>query len=231
MLSTQLTLVSHTLCPYVQRAIIALSEKNIPFERVYVDLSRKPDWFLKLSPLGKTPVLKVGERAVFESAVILEYLEETQPNPLHPATALERAEHRGWIEFSSSILSDIAGLYSAAEEKAFEAKRAALEAKFARLDFELRSGPYFSGERFSLVDSAFRPVFRYFDVFDKISDFRILTCKPRLAARRSRLNERRSIREAVGEDYETLLWEFLVARRSYMSEIMTNGGRAVCGAD
>src|SRR6185369_12034073 len=80
-----LTLVSHHLCPYVQRAAIALAEKGVAFERVTVDLANKPDWFKALSPLGKTPVLKVGETAIFESAVILEYLEETQPNPLHPS--------------------------------------------------------------------------------------------------------------------------------------------------
>lgn len=230
MSSTQLTLVSHKLCPYVQRAIIALTEKSVPFERVYVDLSRKPDWFLLLSPLGKTPVLKVGERGVFESAVILEFLEDTQSHPLHPADALERAEHRGWIEFSSSVLADIAGLYSAPDQKVFEAKRAALEGKFKRLEQELRSGPYFSGDRFSLVDAAFGPVFRYFDVFDRISDFRILSGKPRLAAWRLQLCERQSIREAVDRNYEMLLWEFLLARCSHMSEIMTKSGHVGVGA-
>src|SRR5437588_5624429 len=92
-----LTLISHKLCPYVQRAVIALSEKDVPFERIDIDLAAKPDWFKVLSPLGKTPVLRVGTRAVFESAVILEYLEDTQPNPLHPAEPLRRAEHRSAI--------------------------------------------------------------------------------------------------------------------------------------
>src|SRR5215469_13561701 len=80
----QLTLVSHVLCPYVQRAVIALTEKQVPFERIDVDFANKPQWFTAISPLGKTPVLKVGDSASFESAVILEYLEETQPLPLHP---------------------------------------------------------------------------------------------------------------------------------------------------
>src|SRR3569623_178071 len=107
----QLTLVSHHLCPYVQRAAIALAEKGVAYERVYVDLADKPDWFKALSPLGKTPVLKVGATAIFESAVILEYLEETQPHPLHPKDALRRAEHRSMIEFGSAILNEIWGLY------------------------------------------------------------------------------------------------------------------------
>ena len=127
---TKLTLISHKLCPYVQRAVIALTEKGVPFERIDVDLANKPDWFLKVSPLGKTPVLLVGDTAIFESAVILEYLEDTQSPPLHPADPLARAEHRAWIEFGSAILNDIAGLYGAADEAAFSAKVAALRTKF-----------------------------------------------------------------------------------------------------
>jgi Glutathione S-transferase, N-terminal domain len=115
-MATGLKLISHKLCPYVQRAVIALSEKGVPFERIDIDLADKPDWFLALSPLGKTPVLQVGDTPIFESAVILEYLEETQPNPLHPAEALRRAEHRAWIEFGSAVLSDIAGFYAALDE-------------------------------------------------------------------------------------------------------------------
>src|SRR5438270_2942739 len=80
----KLTLISHDLCPYVQRAVIALTEKGVPFDRIYVGLANKPDWFRAISPLGKVPLLKVGDAVIFESAVILEYLEETQPKPLHP---------------------------------------------------------------------------------------------------------------------------------------------------
>ena len=98
---------------------------------------KKPDWFLAISPLGKTPVLLVSDTAIFESAVILEYLEETQPKPLHPANALTRAEHRGWIEFGSAVLNDIAGFYAAKDEATFKAKTIQLEQRFARLEAEL----------------------------------------------------------------------------------------------
>jgi len=94
----QPALVSHHLCPYVQRAAIALHQKGVSFERVNIDLAAKPGWFTALSPLGKVPALKVAQAnrqvAIFESAVILEYLEETEPHPLHPADPLGRAEHR-----------------------------------------------------------------------------------------------------------------------------------------
>src|SRR4030088_3437045 len=131
-MAAPLTLISHKLCPYVQRAVIALAEKSAGFERIDIDLANKPDWFLAISPLGKTPVLQVGDVAVFESAVILEYLEGTQTKPLHHADPLKRAEHRGWIEFGSTVLSDIAGLYSAPDEATFKTKASQLEQRVAR---------------------------------------------------------------------------------------------------
>ncbi|MBI4049170.1 MAG: glutathione S-transferase family protein, partial [Devosia nanyangense] len=109
----KLTLISFPTCPYVQRAIIALKEKHVDFDVVYIDLANKPDWFLAISPLGKVPVLKVEQDdgrvgVIFESAVILEYLEETAPGAkLHPADPLERAQHRAWMEFGSQVLADI----------------------------------------------------------------------------------------------------------------------------
>lgn len=218
-MSSSLTLVSHHLCPYVQRAAISLAEKAVPFDRVYVDLADKPAWFLDLSPLGKTPVLKVDDRAIFESAVILEYLEETRPHPLHPADPLKRAEHRAWIEFGSAVLNDIAGLYSGKDQTAFTLKAEALAAKFARLESHLADGPWFDGD-FSLVDAVFGPVFRYFDVFDRIGNFGILAGKPKVAAWRKALKARPSIARAVGTDYDARLERFLAARNSHLSTLM-----------
>src|SRR5882724_8090314 len=132
-MSASLRLISHKLCPYVQRAVIALTEKGVAFERIDIDLANKPDWFLAVSPLGKTPALVVGEHAIFESAVILEYLEETQDKPLHPADPLRRAEHRAFIEFGSAVLNDTAAFSAAPDAAAFKAKPEKLKGPFARL--------------------------------------------------------------------------------------------------
>src|ERR1700738_33903 len=164
-MAAPLKLISHKLCPYVQRAVIALTEKGVPFERIDIDLANKPDWFLAISPLGKTPVLQVGDSAIFESAVILEYFEETQAKPLHPADPLVRAEHRGWIELGSAVLNDIAGFYAAKDEAPFKARTAQLEQKFARLEARVAASPWFDGENFSRVGAVFGPVFRYFGGF------------------------------------------------------------------
>jgi glutathione S-transferase len=218
-MAAPLKLISHKLCPYVQRAVIALTEKGVPFDRIDIDLANKPGWFLAISPLGKTPVLQVGDTAIFESAVILEYLEETERKPLHPADPLIRAEHRAWIEFGSAVLSDIAGFYAAKDEATFKAKTAQLEQRFARLEVRVAASPWFDGENFWLVDAVFGPVFRYFDVFDEIGDFGILAGKAKLARWRKGLAARPSVRSAVAADYPALLRDFIERRQSWLSQL------------
>ena len=197
-----LSLVSHHLCPYVQRAVIALTEKGVAHERSYIDLADRPDWFREMSPLGKVPLLLVdGTTVLFESAVICEYLEETASGvALHPANPLTRARHRAWIEFASAMLNDIWGFYTAADAAAFEKKRGELAAKFLRLEEALSEGPYFAGETFSLVDAAFGPVFRYFDVFEKYVALGLFEAAPKLRAWRAALDARPSVRDAVASE-------------------------------
>ena len=130
---------------------------------------------------------------------------------------MARAEHRGWIEFGSAVLSDIAGFYAAKDEAAFKAKVAQLERKCARLEVRIKASPWFDGENFSLVDAVFGPVFRYFDVFDEIADFGILSGKPKLARWRGTLATRRSVRMAVSADYPALLRDFIERRKSWLS--------------
>ncbi|RTD85997.1 glutathione S-transferase family protein [Variovorax atrisoli] len=222
MTQPSLTLVSHLLCPYVQRAAIALREKNVPFERIVIDLANKPQWFLDISPLGKVPLLKVrrpegGEAVLFESNVICEYLEETQPGArLHPEDALTRAQHRAWMEFGSAILGDLWGYETTQDAAVFEQKRQALLAKFQRVEAALGEGPYFAGGSFNLVDAVFAPVFRYFEVFDAISDSHIFDSLPKVDAWRKALAVRPSVREAVVPEYPQHLMEFLKRHQAHL---------------
>lgn len=222
-MSAPLTLVSHVLCPYVQRAAIVLTEKGVAFERRDIDLAHKLAWFLAISPLGKTPVLQVGERALFESAVICEYLDETHGPRLHPADPLERAVHRGWMEFGSALLNTIGAFYAAPDEAALQARAGDIRGRLQQLEATLGQGPYFAGERFSLVDAVFGPVFRYFEVFDTIDDFGFFAGLPRLARWRTALAARASVQGAVGADYPARLQAFLLARGSALSARMAVG--------
>ncbi|MDB5871140.1 MAG: glutathione S-transferase family protein [Ramlibacter sp.] len=213
-----LTLISHHLCPYVQRAAIVLAEKNAVVSRRYVDLADKPDWFLAISPLGKTPVLLVQDHPLFESAVICEYLDEAVPPRLHPQDTLQRARHRAWMEFGSTVLNTIAGFYNAPDAATLQARRDELQSKFMQLEKVLpTTRPYFGGERFCIVDAVFAPVFRYFDVFEQLGEPDLFTAMPRVRVWRAALAQRQSVRQAVGIDYRERLTQFLLERGSELS--------------
>jgi len=202
----KLTLISFPTCPYVQRAIIALKEKHVDFDVIYIDLANKPDWFLAISPLGKVPVLKVeweGEKdaVVFESAVILEYIEETASGPkLHPADPLERAQHRSWMEFGSSVLADLWRFNAAKDATELDAARQTLLGKFKRLEDTIAS-PFFAGENFSYVDAVFAPAFRQLDALETVVNTGLVDGLPKVATWRKALAARQSVKEAAPADF------------------------------
>lgn len=176
-------LVSHRLCPYVQRAAIVLAEKGVDFQRIDIDLAAKPAWFLALSPLGKTPMLLVRDG------------QDVAP-------------------LASATLNQIWQLYTARDEAAFDAARGGLRQRFEQLDAALHAaGPWFGGAAFSVVDAAFAPVFRYFEVID---DEGLFAALPRLAAWRAALAARPSVHGAVGADYAPRLREFIVRQRGWL---------------
>ena len=214
-------LITHILCPYVQRSIIILKEKNIPFSRIDIDLANTPDWFKQQSPLGKVPLLLVDEnRALFESAVICEYLDEVTPDSLLPSDSLEKAYHRAWIEFGSSILNDIGALYNASDSEDFQNIHVGIQQKFQLIEKEIIGTPFFAGQQFHMIDAVYGPIFRYFDVFDRFADLNTFSDLPKCQSWRQTLAQRESIQLAVSTDYPTLLTQFLAERGSYISQLI-----------
>lgn len=220
------TLISHHLCPYVQRAAIALGEKGVPFDREFIDLENKPHWFLEISPLGKVPLLLIEESgqqtALFESAAICEYIDETQAGAkLHPHDPLIRARHRGWMEFGSSVLADLWVYETTSDLEVLKARGNAIASRFRTIEAELSGGPFFAGEGFSLVDAVFAPIFRYFDVFDAIGENHIFDGLDRVQKWRSALAKRPSVRQAAADDYHARLVAFLEKHQSVLLRAST----------
>ncbi len=222
-------LVSHILCPYVQRSVITLKEKGIAYERINIDLANKPEWFLRISPLGKVPLLIVDdEHVLFESNVITEYLNEVTHGDLHDQNPLIKAKPRAWIEYGSGILNDIAGLYSEREQNAFDKRCTGIHAKFERLNQYLdnewgsskRISGYFSGDQFHLVDAVYGPIFRYFDVFDTFTSLPLFDQLPNINTWRESLKQRPSVRQAVSDDYPALLRTFVINRGGVLAGML-----------
>jgi Glutathione S-transferase len=221
--NVQLTLISHPLCPFVQRAAIVLLEKKAPFERIDVDLADKPDWFIAISPTGKVPLLKVklpdsADAILFESTAICEYLNETQDGvSLYSNNAISRAQQRAWVEFGVAALSEAWQFLNAKELAVADDKKAAFRDKLLRLESTLEQGPYFSGSAFSMVDAMFAPVFRYFDLLSPVVSQPIFDNLPRVSAWRDSLAHRPSVISAVRDDYADRFRQHLVKQQAIHS--------------
>lgn len=209
-------LVSFKLCPFVQRSVITLLEKGVPHELEYIDLAAKPAWFLELSPFGKVPLLLVdGKTALFESAVINEYLDETTPGPrLHPENPLRRAHNRMWIEFGSSLLGDQYRMHLAPDEA--EARRlvATLHEKVGRLEAELaarpEAGDWWNGPAFSLVDGSLAPFLqRSRWIADIVPGLDPVEGHPHVRAWQEALLAHDSVRRSTVDDIVPRFHEFL----------------------
>ncbi|TFK79089.1 glutathione S-transferase C-terminal-like protein [Polyporus arcularius HHB13444] len=113
-----LTLYTAKVCPYAQRAEIALAEAKAPFTRYEIDLQNKPEWYApKVNPASKVPAIAYGGPQVppdqpspestklAESLVLVEFIADLYPNAnLLPADPVLRAKARFFIDGVSTKL-------------------------------------------------------------------------------------------------------------------------------
>lgn len=218
--SSHLKLISFPTCPFVQRAVILLLEKNAEFETIYIDLKDKPDWFLKISPLGKVPVLVVDQdTALFESSVICEFIDETYGQPLHPRSPLKKAFCRSWMEFSSALLGLYYTLMTTKDSEIYGQTKAEIQDKLVELERNLGDGPYFLGSSFSLVDAFYGPVFRYNEILEEFGEKDFLRSYPRVQAWSEVLSARPSIQNSVPRDYSSRMRDLVLERGGVISNL------------
>ncbi len=213
-------LISFKLCPFVQRAVIVLLEKGVDFDLTFINLQEPPDWFKAISPFGKVPVLRVGEAVIFESAVIMEYLDEVNPPSLHPVDAVTRAVQRAWMEFASNLFMGQFRMVNAKGEEEFNQCRSALRADLERLEPQL-VGPWFGGEQFQMVDAAFAPFFvRAKLVMGLLPSLALLEGLPQCGAWSERLLARPSVQNSVPEGFEALYRGHLSGNGSHFAGLI-----------
>ena len=147
--------------------MIVLRTKKVDFEVTYINLREKPDWFLKISPHGKVPVLSVGDDVLFESNAIAEFLDETVSPQLHPTDAIKRARNRAWTDFVPDFSKGLSAAYRRDTVEEMEEGRADAEKVLAKLEDAIKNergndGPYFNGNTLCLVDAAYAPFLQRF---------------------------------------------------------------------
>jgi glutathione S-transferase len=203
-------LISFKLCPFVQRSVIVLQEKGVEYDITYIDLKEPPEWFKTISPLGKVPVLRVGDAVVFESAVIMEYLDEVNPPSLHPVDPLRKAHNRAWIEFASTLFFCQFNMVMAQEQQACENSEQELREKLALVNEQL-AGPYFNGEEFALIDAAYAPLFMRLAYLEQWSPLGMLEGMPKMQQWAEALLSRPSVKQSVVDNLQGLYREHITS--------------------
>ncbi len=208
-------LISFKICPFVQRSVIAMLEKQVEFDIEYIELDTPPDWFLAISPFGKVPVLQVGDTAIFESAVICEYLDEVYAPRLHPDDVLTKAYNRSWIEFASDMTMNQYMLCIATDADGYQEKLQSIKDNLQKLEARVK-GDYFNGDRFSLVDAVYAPVFMRYAVLEKQKSMDLYTDTPKIKHWSETLLQRDSVKDSVVPEFEELFLDYFKKHDSYL---------------
>lgn len=220
-----LELVSFKLCPYVQRVVITLRHRQVPFRVTFIDLDVPPEWFLEISPSGKVPLLRVdGDTVLFESAVINEFVDEVAPGPrMLPDTPLGRAVNRAWTEFASACLGDHYELQTATDAPAFKRARDSLADRLERVEEMLGAGPYFNGPWLGLVDTAFAPLFMRLGILQGIEPIYDPADVPRVTAWAEALLALPAVQQSVVPEFRDLYLKDLRKRKGYLAARLGEG--------
>ena len=231
-MASRYMLCSFKTCPWVQRAAIVLRAKKVPYDITYIDRDNRPDWFLKISPHSKVPVLVIdGKESLFESNAIAEYLDETTPPRLHPEDPMARARNRAWTDYVPDFAEAISNTAYSNSEEEFAKEAATIAKPFAKLEGELarrgHSGPYFNGPKFSLVDAAYAPFLQRYTFMDRVKPVGAIEKFPRLAAWRDALLAAPAVKASTVPNIEAVWQENLILRKRWLGKFVS---RSVLGA-
>ena len=196
-----------------------LLEKGIEFEQLGARPNQEDD-FLAISPMGKIPCLETADGFLVETSVILDYLEDTHPEPLmYPAQAFERAKVKEIMHVTELYIELVARRHLAAtffggerSEEAYVEVRPQIEKGLRALLQLADFGPFVMHSGFGNAD-----IFVYYSIqlasqiLKRVYDWDIMAENPGLAAHAAAMEDR-EVTQRVVADYEKAMVE-LMARR------------------
>ncbi len=156
---------------------IALLEKGLEFESVVIDLTKreqKDPEYLKIHPFGQVPALDDDGVIVYDSTIIIEYLEDEYPHPpLLPADSENRAQARLMEDYRDNYVNPhfvtLIHEHRKPEDKRdaglIREAHASIGAAFAAVERQLQGREYLAGS-FSLADIAYMPNVALIERFD-----------------------------------------------------------------
>lgn len=154
-----MTLFSSPLDPYCHRARIVLCEKGINFEINSFEGEDLPEDLLDINPYQSVPTLVDRELVLYNSQVIVEYLDERFPHPpLMPVDPVSRAKTRLAMHRIDSDWYSQIDILEGSDNKAKDQARKILRDSLASSAEVFAFKPYFLSDDFTLVDCAIAPL-------------------------------------------------------------------------
>ena len=228
-------IVSFKTCPFVQRVTALLEAKHVPYDIEYIDLSKKPAWFLEASPNGQVPILITDDdQVLFESDAIVEYLDETTGDPISAADPVKKAQDRAWSYLASKHYLMQCSVQRSPDEQRLEEGRATLGTAFAkmeaRIEARLGEGPYLDGDSLGMVDIAWLPLLHRAAIIERYTDFDFLGAFPKVKRWQEAVLATGIAEKSVAEDFESRFTAFYLADTTYLGQLAKKqSGTACCG--
>ncbi|KAM0747047.1 glutathione-S-transferase [Meredithblackwellia eburnea MCA 4105] len=200
-------------CPFNQRVWVALEEKGIDYQYHEINPYHKEKEFLAINPKGLVPAVKHHGVALYESMVLLEYLEEEFPDTKHlfPETPKERALARIQCDYiAKKILPTYFKLIQMQDQKVQDEARGELVDSLKEVADKVK-GPFFSGNEFGVVDLAIAPFFMRFYIIEEHRGFRSSHVGDKFTAWFKACTSRQSMIETTSdkEHYEEIYGRYL----------------------
>ncbi|MBV9575069.1 MAG: glutathione S-transferase N-terminal domain-containing protein [Gammaproteobacteria bacterium] len=162
-----MTLYSGAVDILSHRVRIVLAEKGVSYEIINIESRGKPEDLLELNPYGSVPTLIDRELALYESNIIMEYLDERFPHPpLMPVYPVARAKARLIIYRFDREWGPLIKKLEQAKTNDLRAVAKELSTYIAQLLPVFNSSPYFMGDEFTLVDCCIAPVLWRLPIWD-----------------------------------------------------------------
>lgn len=154
-----MTLYSDPSSAYSHQVRIVLAEKGVNIDIIQVDPANPPQDLLELNPYNTLPVLIDRDLILYESLIVMEYLDERFPHPpLLPVYPIARARSRLTIHrIERDWYSLMYKIEKAAPEKKQEYKKILLESLIDLMPV-FEDTPYFLSEEFSIIDCCIAPL-------------------------------------------------------------------------
>lgn len=222
-------------CPFVQRAWIAAEEKQIPYEYVEVDPYAKPKELLDVNPRGLVPAMEHHGKAIYESMVLIEYIDEAfgaakdERGPavhLMPSDPFDRAVARMWMDYvNRKVVPTFYRYLQRQEEEEQEEARADLLKAYGEISKAMSDvnaeGPFFFGSHFTLADITLAPWLLRHNVLSHYRGFKLPETPElaRLAEWLEAVAQRPSVVTTVAEEGRLLQMYERYAKNTATSEV------------